>query len=565
MSRLKVLAPDCIAEMGIIKDVISSELSEEINGIKELSFTTILTEDVGNIINDTNVIEHDGDLFDIAAYRKQQSGINLRVDVEGEHISYRLNDPAYDVEYFTEIGTPEEILEKILAGTDFTVGTVEFYDTITYSAQEAKSRRALLMEFVDYIGGEVDFKGFEVSILVQRGSYDPKNLTDGRNITVISKNVNKRERDELGNPVVAYECELIRPMELNLGDVVTLEYERLDINISLRIVSITKNPYNRHEVRFQVGNKIPGIQDDMYRIQTTTVAKGKVYNGTRIGPDEGFVAERSDKMAKMAANATEGFKLYLGDGSGNVWEAVFYVVIEDGVPRLYLGGNAEFQGVIKASDLIGGTINIGEGTFMVDFEGNMTAMSAVIKGLIESSQIEGSTITGGVLRTAKTGKRIELSGNQLKCYNTSNNLNGIATGIDENNFGDLEFFDGTAGGIRVFRIYNKLLGGGVSLLPDSGAPLSIGSENDTILQRGNQIFQHNAANVAFIGTQSDIYDKLSNGDVLDKQLFIATDISFDIGEDLTTNLTTVTAEDLNETRTEINRIKSILRNFLEDD
>ncbi|ODM27639.1 hypothetical protein A7W90_16250 [Clostridium sp. Bc-iso-3] len=552
--RLKVLAPDCITELGVINDTYSSDYTEEINGIKELSFTTILTKEVGNLINDVNVIEHDGDLFDIAAYKKQQSGMNLRVDAECEHISYRLNDPEYDVEYFTEIGTPEEILEKILAGTDFTVGAVEFYDTVTYSAQEAKSRRALLMEFVDYIGGEADFNGFEVSILIQRGSPEPKNLTAGRNIAVISKNVNKRERDELGNPVVAYECELIRPMELNLGDVVALEYERLDIDISLRIVSITKNPYNRHEVRFQVGNKIPGIQDDMYRIQTTTVAKNKVYNGTRIGPDEGFVSERSDKMAKMAANATEGFKLYLGDGSGSVWEAAFYVVIEDGVPRLYLGGNAEFQGIVKASDLIGGTINIGEGTFLVDFEGNMTAMSATIQGLIESSEIKGSTITGGVFRTAESGARVELSDNRIKTYNEQNALNGLVSNNEEgSNYGDVHFYDN---GLKVFEIYNYLNGEGVAIRPVNGSRMDIGANNHNSKVYGNVTFSGNVGYPINALTRSQTDSKT---DWIPGQfVYVTDDPKPSIGSDLSTDISSVTASALNATNQRINEIIAAL-------
>lgn len=510
MSKLKVLN-SLFSELGVINDVLTSEMHEEINGAKELSFTTILTPMVANLINDTNIVEHDGDYYDIAAYRKSQYGKDLRLDVECEHVSYRLNNEEYNVDYFTEIGTPSEILAKILNGTGFTVGIVQFSDAVTYSAQEAKSRRGLLMEFAVYIGAEIDFNGFSISLLNQRGSSTPKDLTTDRNITVISKNVNKREKDSSGNPIISYECELIRPMELNLGDVVTLEYDRLDIDISLRIVSITKNPYNRHEISFQVGNKIPGIQDDMYRIQTTTVIKNKVYNGTRIGPDDGFVATRSDNFARVIMNATEGIKIQKGDGSGNVWTDVIFLDTE---------GNGNFTGKLISSSFVGGSINIGSDNFIVDSDGNVTSNSMTVTGgsititrsdnkakvIISGTDgikiqkgdgtgtvwtdvmyvdAEGNAnftgiITGGMIRSAAEGARIEISDNQIRHYNGSNNLHGMNTNNETVNFGDIEFYNN---GTLIFRVYNTL--DGVALRPENSKPLQVGGIGMNTYALGN--------------------------------------------------------------------------------
>jgi hypothetical protein len=509
--RLKILNSD-FEEQGVIRDVLSSALVEEINGAKELSFTTILTPMVTNLINDTNIVEHDGDYYDIAAYRKSQYGKDLRLDVECEHVSYRLNNEEHNVEYFTEIGTPSEILAKILNGTGFTVGTVQFSDVVTYSAQEAKSRRGLLMEFAVYIGAEIDFNGFSISLLTQRGSSTPKDLTADRNITVISKNVNKREKDSSGNPVISYECELIRPMELNLGDVVTLEYDRLDIDISLRIVSITKNPYNRHEISFQVGNKIPGIQDDMYRIQTTTVIKNKVYNGTRIGPDDGFVATRSDNFARVIMNATEGIKIQKGDGSGNVWTDVIFLDTE---------GNGNFTGKLISSSFVGGSINIGSDNFIVDSDGNVTSNSMTVTGgsititrsdnkakvIISGTDgikiqkgdgtgiawtdvmyvdAEGNAnftgiITGGMIRSAAEGARIEISDNQIRHYNGSERLQGLCSNTIDNRYGDVEIYDG---GELIFRIYVDI-GGGAWLRQENDKPLYIGRNGYDTYCSGN--------------------------------------------------------------------------------
>ena len=310
--------------LGVVDRVVTSKKSERINSDYTLDFQTFLTADVVSLISGDNVAYVDSDYFDIVYYKKSQTQDGrLYVDVQCEHVSYRLNDPEYDVEYFTEEGTPAYILSQILSGTGFSASTIDFTDVVTYSAQEKKSRRQLLMEFVAYLGGEVKFDQFEVSILTARGSSLPKSLTDGRNISVIDKTFNKREKDSVGNPLISYSCRLIKPTGISLGDVVTLSYEKLDIDISLRVVSITTNPYNSYETEFEIGNFVPGLQDDLYRIETQAVRKDALMNGTRIGPEFGFEAVRNDKKAR-AFFKSDGMAFQAGDGTGEVWEDKLY-------------------------------------------------------------------------------------------------------------------------------------------------------------------------------------------------------------------------------------------------
>ncbi|HUM44852.1 MAG TPA: hypothetical protein PKI14_18050, partial [Fervidobacterium sp.] len=70
------------------------------------------------------------------------------------------------------------------------------------------------------------------------------------------------------------------------------------------------------------------------------------------------------------------------------------------------------------------------------------------------------------------GRRIEISDNQIRCYNDDGNLNGFVTNNASSQFGDWEFYDN---GTLVFRVYNRLVGGGVTLRPEGGANLIIGS------------------------------------------------------------------------------------------
>jgi hypothetical protein len=357
----------------ILKEVIEPNRFEEINGENTLTFSAVLDEKASTYIDEDSILEIDGDYFDLVYYSKNQNEDGtLTIDVEAEHVSYRLNN--YSLEYYTKIGTPTEILTELLAGTGFSVGTVELTDSVTYSALEEMTKRQLVMDFVKNIGGEIDFEKFEVSILNHRGSESPRILTTGKNIRIISKVYNKRETDESGNPLVAYTCEPIQPTgyPFMLGDEVLLIQKDLGIQETLRIVRLGYDPYNPMTAEIELANFISGVEDQMYRITTTTVAKEKIYNGCRIGPDEGFVAERSDGKAKTVMNATEGISIYSDLGSGLAKN--FFVGLD---------GRIQAKGLdIDGSGTFSGTLSAADGTF---------------SGTISASTITGSIITGSTV------------------------------------------------------------------------------------------------------------------------------------------------------------------------
>lgn len=317
MNPIKILGAD-LAELATIKLASSAIRYEKINSDNTLDFSVLVKSGYGDYITESSVYELDGDYFDTAHLKKeQQADGRLMVSVEAEHVSYRLNNSEYNKEYFTETGTPTAILTAILAGTGFTVGTVGFSESATFSLQEATSRRSLLMQFAAYLGGELDFDGFQISILEQRGSATPKALTVGKDITVVSKAVDKRNLDAQGNPAIAYTCGVYKGAELNLGDVVTIDYDALDIDVSLRVVSKAYDPYNPNNVTVEIGNYVNSLEDDLYRIETQAVRKDALMNGTRIGPEYGFEAVRNDKKARAYFRA-DGMSMQSGDGSG-IW------------------------------------------------------------------------------------------------------------------------------------------------------------------------------------------------------------------------------------------------------
>lgn len=236
------------------------------------------------------------------------------------------------------------------------------------------------------------------------------------------------------------------------------------------------------------------------------VVKDHTYNGVSFGPQYGVRVEDSAKYMRLEMNALDGYKMYLSDDAGNSWEAVFYIIVEDGKPRLYLGGNAEFQGLVKASEFLGGKIEIvkdgGLERYIIDeTEGFRCQRRDSPEDPWEDAiwMQDGSAnftgvITGGIIRTAASGARIEISNNQIKTYNSAEQLQGFATNNEGQQYGDAHVYDGD---VVVFEIYNNFFGNGVSLRPANGAGLSIGANGH------NTRFYGNVADYIWHGTQAE--------------------------------------------------------------
>lgn len=322
---IKILSSGGI-RLGVIKNAITASRLEEINGEKTLDFEAVLDSQLAALIDENSMYEINDDYYDTALFSKtaNEDG-TYTVAAEAEHVSYRLNAAEFNKEYFTELGTPTYILGKILEGTGFTVGTVEFTAQTTYSAQEAKSRRQLLMEFVAYMGGEVDYQKYVVNLLARRGSATAKPVMRDRNVRVLSKSVNKRTLDESGNPIVSYKC---TPIYLPgdtyaLGDDIRLISADVGISELLRVVRISYNPYDTMEASFEFANYTNDLASSLYRIMTQAVVKDALYNGARIGPEFGFESVRNDKKAR-AYFRSDGFKFQSGDGTGENWKDRLY-------------------------------------------------------------------------------------------------------------------------------------------------------------------------------------------------------------------------------------------------
>lgn len=293
------------------------------------------------------------------------------------------------------------------------------------------------------------------------------------------------------------------------------------------------------------------FQGSLSKQMAQRLVKDQVYNGVSFGPEYGLKVERTDKKARVLANATEGIKIQKGDGAGNYTDVIF----------LDAEGNGNFTGRVTASSFEGGSIAITrddnkarvlidgtDGIKIQKGDGIGATWTDVMYVDAEGNANFTGIITGGIIRTAAEGARIQISDNQIRHYNGSERLQGLCTNTEAKRYGDVEIYDG---GELIFRIYVDI-GSGVWLRQENEKPLVIGDYGEDTYCRGNWNGMIQCL------TQANINEKIANGDALDTQLFIATDINFDIGDDLAP-ISAITVEAINETRTEVNKIKDILK------
>lgn len=470
----------------ILENYWNDEIYEQIKGAYTLKFTVYMDEEKSHYIQIGNYAEVEGQYFNIVNHRRTRNDDNsVIITVECEQVSYDLLFTVYEGG-FIHSGTPLQLLQLALGGTGFTIGTVQPTGYISIEIKENANARGVLMEIAAACGGELHFDKYTVSLLNRRGYDRGVQFRLGKNLKGIVKDVN----GESGEVLTGYEVDVV---ELNtlpefegleyfeLGDTVDIIDEELQIHEQQRIIEYSYSPKRRINSSVVIANHIGGIQDTIYRIQTTTVGKDKWMYGVKIGPDEGIVIERYDKMARSVWNADE-FRMQKGDGSGSYTDALYFDPINE---------EYEFTGVVRAGQFIGGSIDIGS-NFSVDSTGHMRAVSAEFSGNITGSTINGGTIIGSTIKTANNGQRIEMDASGLRSYDASGNRRLNIDSNGSNGFGSLSFWgpNQTTNG--------EITGANDVLIMQSNQNISFAAVSGTLFFQGNLDFR-SAPNVLGFG------------------------------------------------------------------
>lgn len=412
--------------LAVLEDYFNDEILEQINGSYTMNFSVYLDDEKSQYIATGNIAEVEGQYFNIIHHRRTRSEDGkVEIAVYCEQVAYDLLFHLFEGG-FIHANTPWVLMNMALEGTRFRVGVSEYPGYVSIDLKEGVNARGILMEIAAQTGYELYFDKYVVSLLAKRGQERGTQFRLGKNLKGIVKDVNGQS----GEVLTAYEVDVV---ELNtlpefegleyfeLGDVVDIIDEELGINEQQRIIEYSYSPKRRINSKVKIANYIEGIQDTIYRIQTTTVGKDKWMYGVKIGPDQGIVIERYDQRARSIWNADE-FRMQKGNGNGSYTDSLYF----DPINQEY-----EFTGVVRAGQFIGGSIQIGN-DFSVDETGHMKAVGAEFSGDISASTItggdiygsfiQGADILGSTIRTAASGERIVLDPYGFEFFDSFNAL-----------------------------------------------------------------------------------------------------------------------------------------------
>ena len=312
--------------LALLDEYLNDEIVEQINGSYTFKFAVYMDDEKSQYIDTDNLVEVEDQYFNIVKHRRTRSSNgDVQIAVECEQVSYDLLFRVFE-DGFIHTSPPAVLMNMALAGTGFSVGTVEIPNFVSVELKENATARSILFEIALAAGGELRFDKYTVSLLARRGQDRGVQFRLGKNLQGIVKDVNGQS----GEVLTAYEIDVVELNSLpefegleyfELGDTIDIIDEELQINEQHRIIEYSYSPRRRINSKVVIANYIEGIQDTIYRIQTTTVGKDKWMYGVKIGPDEGIVIERYDKLAKSKFNADE-FRMQKGDGNGGYTDSL---------------------------------------------------------------------------------------------------------------------------------------------------------------------------------------------------------------------------------------------------
>lgn len=257
-------------------------IEEKLSGECTISIK-LLTRQTEGAVSIYDRLEVEGLVFYITELKKNISSGMCYTEMTGEHISYILNDDEYKVTAYDKQGTPKEILQDLLAGTPFTIGTVDFEEEVTLRVNKEATRRACLMQLLALVDGEIEYYGYTIGIRKHVGNSNPVDVMNSSNVQDISYTYNVSE------DTTNYSLSLYQKGNLELGDELTLSFAPLGIEAQSRIVGMEWNPFNFKDVSITVGQYIPTLNDSLYQISndiediTQSTAKYTVEFGEMVG------------------------------------------------------------------------------------------------------------------------------------------------------------------------------------------------------------------------------------------------------------------------------------------
>ena len=331
--------------LAILDNITSNKLIKRINNKYIFDFTCFEKEYKSEYIQFDNVIQADNQTFDIK-YIETSHNFDGEIvySVKCEHVIYRLLDTELDNYAYT--GTPTEILTDLLSGTDFSVGTVDYVDSVVFAVNRSTNKMAIIYALANSLGGEIGFSddGFTINLLSSVGSDNGYQVRIKKNLQSIKKVVDQR-----GETKTTYQFDVVNISQsdelkrqgledlesVDIGDTIQLIDETLGIDISQSVLEIQKDVIKDRRTTIVTGNnwetlvdEVAYIADDVVTLNSKAIKNDETYYGVKINNAVGIEIERDDLLARTKLNADE-FTMQKGDGLGAYTDSLYFDTTEE--------------------------------------------------------------------------------------------------------------------------------------------------------------------------------------------------------------------------------------------
>lgn len=415
-----------LAYLNNIQDITIREI---INGEYTLNFKGNIEElKTVYLYDENNLLEIDNDYFrPVKIVDERTSNGMTYISCQAEHISYDLlNTKFNDFKYiYKDINT---VMLACLQGTGFTYQGSDIALKTNIQYEQETNAKAITIAIANDWKGELKYFQKQISVPSRRGADRGIHFRLGKNLKSVRRTIDRKERDEDGNPKISYEVDIIDLRDqpgygeleyFELGDTVTVIDELLGIEVKARIVEWEYNPLRKENTRVKLGNILADIKGSLSGITENKKAlqefKKEVSESSkdwdkikRITNDLGQV------IASEIAGTVNTSQTLVSNANGTVVVDSNGILIHDQPTEQASTWAMRLNStgfMIANSKHNNGTWNwrtFGTGAgFTAD-----SLVAGIIKGLeIQGVNILGSTITGGTVNGVNINGSTMVSGN----------------------------------------------------------------------------------------------------------------------------------------------------------
>lgn len=228
--------------LAFLNNLTEATVKEALNGEYTLAFiATIDHLKTDYLYDEENLINYNDDLFRVVTLEELHDEDNaLTVAVECEHISYNLiNNVMADFNH-TYVSAAE-VMALCLQGTGFNLRSCDITEKTDIQYTEECNSKQISIAIANNWHGELRYYRYYIDLLKSRGANRGTGFIFGKNLKSVKRIINRAEG------TTSYEVEVVEGSETEelgyyeLGDIVRVMDQRLNIDYECKIIEVEKD------------------------------------------------------------------------------------------------------------------------------------------------------------------------------------------------------------------------------------------------------------------------------------------------------------------------------------